>query len=399
MKIFFLVAVKEAFLNLWANKLKSFLAMLGVWVGTGSVVAMVCAGELATQAALAQFHDLGTDLLAVSLFDQRGNSTSSRDVQLTENDVAQLPIIVKTIREAAPYTTLYAPALFNGHSLSPVVIGATATLKTVIKVQLAQGRFISFMDNGAYYCVIGNDIFQQLQRWGIKQPLGMQLHLGRKIFTIVGVAKPWQENSFFNQNINKSVMIPFQAAKRLSQYALLNEIVMQLAPDAPIDKTQDQISEFLKHKAPQKQPFFQSAKRIIASMSAQRHTLTLLLGAIGSISLLVGGIGIMNVMLVSVVERRREIGIRRAVGATRGDIQFLFLIEALVLALSGGVVGVISGVLVSFVLAYFAHWPFIFLWQPPVVGFAVSVLVGLFFGFYPAYKASRLDPMAVLREE
>jgi len=397
--IYFILAVKEAYLNLVTTKLKSFLAMLGIWVGAGSVVAMICVGELATQAALAQFKQLGTDLLAVSMYEQGSKGSSSRDLELTENDIDDLAATLPVVTQVAPYTTVYSQIYFNGKAVPAVVIGATHSLADIIKIQLVAGRFISFLDGTVNYCVIGDNLYQQLQRGGIKDPVGMQIQLGKKIFTIIGVAKPWQENAFFNQNINRSVIIPLPAAKRLSTHAVISEVVLKLTPEADIDKTQSQISEFVQKHAPQKQIFFQSAKRLIASMAAQRQTLALLLGAIGGISLLMGGVGIMNVMLVSIVERRREIGIRRAIGAKQSDIQFLFLIEGVVLAFSGGVLGVITGIIASIIIAHFAHWEYHFLWQPPIVGFIISVLVGIFFGFYPAYKASRLDPITTLREE
>jgi putative ABC transport system permease protein len=396
---YFILAVKEAYLNLVTTKLKSFLAMLGIWVGAGSIVAMICVGELATEAALAQFKQLGTDLLAVSMYEQGIKGSSSRDLELTENDIDQLAATLPMVSQVAPYTTVYSQIYFGGKAVPAVVIGATHNLADVIKIELASGRFISFLDGTINYCVIGNNIYQQLQKKGIKDPVGMQIQVGKKIFTIIGVAKPWQENAFFNQNINKSIIIPLLAAKRLSTYAVISEVVLKLTPEADIDKTQRLISEFIQKHSLQKQIFFQSAKRLIASLMAQRQTLALLLGAVGAISLLMGGVGIMNVMLVSIVERRREIGIRRAVGAKQSDIQFLFLIEAVVLAFSGGTLGVITGIIASVVIAHFADWPYHFLWQPALIGFVISVMVGIFFGFYPAYKASRLDPITTLREE
>ena len=166
-----------------------------------------------------------------------------------------------------------------------------------------------------------------------------------------------------------------------------------------VDEVQVQIHNVLSQIIPGKQLFFRSAKQLIASMMTQRKTLTLLLSLIGSISLVVGGIGVMNIMLVSVVERRREIGIRMAVGARRKDIRYLFLIEAVALSLFGGILGVMAGVLTSYIIAMFAGWAFHLFFFPPFIGFLVSVAVGIFFGFYPAYSASRLDPIQTLRAD
>ena len=142
-----------------------------------------------------------------------------------------------------------------------------------------------------------------------------------------------------------------------------------------------------------------SPEQIIKSMQKQQSTFTVLLGVIGGISLLVGGIGVMNIMLVSVVERHREIGIRRAIGARQSNIKWLFLTESITLSLFGGVMGVIIGILTSFVIAHLFHWQFFFFATPAVIGFAVSVFVGVFFGYYPAHRASKLDPILLLRGE
>jgi len=145
--------------------------------------------------------------------------------------------------------------------------------------------------------------------------------------------------------------------------------------------------------------FFRSAKELISSMTKQKQILTIFLGLIGSISLIVGGIGVMNIMLVSVIERRREIGIRRAIGAKRKHIQHMFLIESVVLSLLGGTLGVITGIATSFVIAEYANWHFTIFVLPPAIGFTVSVFIGIFFGYYPARQAARLDPIQTLRSE
>ena len=209
----------------------------------------------------------------------------------------------------------------------------------------------------------------------------------------------WQENTFFNQDVNKALIIPLESSQLITEYATINNIVMQLKPDINIEAVQAKIQKILGTMIPGKQFFFRSAKQLITSMTNQRNTLTLLLALIGSISLLVGGIGVMNIMLVSVVERRREIGIRLAVGARARDIRHLFLVESVTLSLVGGVLGVIIGILTSYVIATFAQWPFEIFLLPPLVGFMVSVAVGVFFGFYPAYQASKLDPIQTLRSD
>ena len=174
---------------------------------------------------------------------------------------------------------------------------------------------------------------------------------------------------------------------------------MRLTKNANIERVQEDIKKDYKKISPDKQLFFRSAKQLIDSMTSQRNTLTLLLALIGSISLVVGGIGVMNIMLVSVVERKREIGIRKAVGARSKDIRYLFLVESVALSLLGGVLGVLAGILTSYIIAVFAGWQFELFFTPPLIGFFVSVAVGVFFGYYPAHKASLLDPIQTLRAD
>lgn len=392
-----LIHIKEAFANLSSAKLRSFLAILGILVGTGSVVAMVSGGQLATQHALEQFQELGTDLLAVGMF-SKGQS-SSEGGQLTLDNIYQLQDNHPEAEIIAPYTTVFLPVSFAGEKLTSNIIGATGSLQDVIKITMTHGRFISSLDKYSSFAVIGHDLAKKLQKMGVSDPTEMQIQLGDRIFTIVGVADEWPENSFFNQDINKAVIIPLEIAYHLSSYAQINNLVMRLQENIDIDDLQQSIEADLKRLNPDLRIFIRSAKQLIKSMTSQQQTLTLLLALIGSISLIVGGIGVMNIMLVSVVERRREIGIRKAVGARSRDIQWLFLIEAITLTVFGGLLGVMLGVLASYFISLFADWTFTIFFLPAFVGFVVSVAIGVFFGFYPAYKASRLDPIETLRAD
>ncbi len=388
---------KDAIANLLSGKLRSFLAILGILVGTASVVAMVSSGELATQQTLAQFKKLGTDLLSVSIGEAGKQAT--KNTGFTPAQVSSLKPPTDNIIKAAPYTDTYANIYYHGHKINANLIGATENLEDVIKINLQQGRFISNLDNYQHYCVIGKDIAEQLKKYAVYDPVGRQLQIGTEYFTVVGVAEHWPENSFFNGDINRSIIITIPAATTVSKFAKINNVILRLRPDADIDATQKIMTNYINQIAPGKQLYFRSAKELINSMIHQKQILTILLGLIGSISLIVGGIGVMNIMLVSVVERKREIGIRKAIGAKRSDIQLLFLIEAVTLSLFGGALGVILGILTSYIISIFAHWHFKIFILPPVIGFAVSASIGIFFGFYPAYQAARLNPIECLRSE
>jgi len=387
----------EAFYNLVATKLRTLLAMLGILVGTASVVAMVSSGELATQQALAQFKSLGTDMLSLTIYTQ-DSTTPTENTPIELNTVLNLPQKIPQITNIAPYTLLYAVTTYGDTTLQNSTIGATESLQQAIRIKIAKGRFISDLDGYNTYCIIGKQLYEQLKPQ-MGNPIGKQIKVGKTYFTIVGVADDWQENSFFNQDINNSIIIPIKAASQLSKYAKINNIVMRLTEHANINQIENQITQYLLGNNSNQKIFFRSAKELIKSMTNQHKIFTWLLGLIGSVSLIVGGIGVMNIMLVSVLERRREIGIRLALGARRRDIQHMFLSEAITLSVAGGALGIILGILISFIIAKFAHWQFAIFIFPPLAGFTVSVLTGVFFGFYPALQAARLDPIETLRIE
>jgi putative ABC transport system permease protein len=361
---------------------------------------MVSGGQLATNEALKQFKTLGTDLLAVSITDTPSEDHPvSSDGSMNLGEALQMAHADSQIRDVAPYTQIYNPALYQGHAVNAGVLGVTEGFAQVIHVDLAAGRFISDFDKFSLYCVVGQQVYEQLKRISYREPLGQQIQVGSDFFTIIGVAKAWPENSFLYASVDGSIMVPILSSMALSKYALITNFILRLAPAADIDAVNQHVTNYINHLLPGKRLYFRSAKELLASMGKQNHILTIFLGLIGSISLIVGGIGVMNIMLVSVIERRREIGIRLAVGARRRDIRTLFLLEAVMLALVGGLSGVIIGMVIAYVIALFWHWEFIWFFWPPLIGFSVSVVVGVFFGFYPAYKASQLDPIEALRSE
>jgi putative ABC transport system permease protein len=392
---------KEGLLNLCFAKLRSVLALLGVLVGTASVVAMVLGGELATNEALKQFKALGTDLLALSI-----NMTSDESMNAggkSENlSLTQAMALTKadnTIRQVAPYTQLFNPVFYNGTSVNGVILGVTESFADIVQVKMQSGRFVSVFDNYQFFCVVGHDVYEAIKQITFKEPLGQQLQIGKNVFVIVGVADKWPENSFVYANIDNAIMIPIQASLLVSKYATITNIIMRLSPQADISGVEGKVSNIVNSQISGKQIAFRSAKELIAKMRNQSNILTVFLGLIGSVSLIVGGIGVMNIMLVSVIERRREIGIRLAVGARRRDIGALFLMEAVMLSLVGGTLGVLIGVLIAYVIANIWNWEFTLFLLPPLAGFSVSVAVGIFFGFYPAYLAAKQDPIEALRSE
>lgn len=395
----FYTQAEQALVNLLAAKLRSFLAVLGILVGTAAVVALISCGQLATEKALEQFKALGTDLLAVSVFQNTADRGKEGRDELPIQFWRQLPRIIPSVLQVAPYGTTYQPLSFKGQVLTGVVIGADESLANIVHIDLSAGHFVSFVESFEHLCVIGDGLAKQLQSVSLDDPIGQQLRIGHALYTIIGIAKPWNENGFFNEDLNQAVIVPIAGLALVSKDAKINNAVLLLKPDTPIDEVIESIKHTIGMQAPKLSVFVRSAKQIIASMESQGRIFTLLLAVIGGISLLVGGIGVMNVMLVSVSERKKEIGIRKAVGAKNRDIQMLFLVESMMLSLLGGGLGVLIGLLFTRLVAYVSHWSFTFHLIPPLAGFAISVITGVFFGFYPARRAAALEPIVSLRSD
>jgi putative ABC transport system permease protein len=387
---------QQAYINFTAAKLRSFLAILGILVGTVAVVALLSCGRLATDKALAEFKSLGTDLLAMNVY-QAKPSQQQTHAPMRESTWEQLATQVPRIKKLAPYASTYQKITYLGRPLESILIGADERLADIIHIQLARGSFVSFVESVEHYCVLGDALAQQIQKMTLDDPLGKQIQIGVIIYTIIGIAAPWKENAFFNYDINRALMIPLSGMSLISGNTEINNAMVLLHADIPLDLVMTEIKETMARLAPEQETYIRSAKQMLVSMEKQGQIFTLLLSVIGSISLLVGGIGVMNVMLVSVSERKKEIGIRKAVGAKAHEIQMLFLMESVLLAVSGGVLGILLGEMLTWMIAYFSDWPFALYLMPPLAGFAVSAAAGILFGYYPAKRAAILEPMVSLR--
>ena len=400
------IQIKLALTNIIASKLRAILAILGILVGCAAFVALVSMGKLASYQALKQFKSLDRNLLAISIAPKNyknrlfRNRTKKTFDPFDIDTALDLKTSSSEIINVAPYIRLYAPLSFLGYKLNfnGSIIGATENLLKIMDLSLQEGRFVSYFDQNSFYCVIGKDVYEELDKY-TNQPLKKQIKLGQDYFTIIGISQPKEENMFVSADSNKTIFIPIKAAKLIYPHAVINSLIVELKYDADIEKAKKEIQEYIEAHTVDKQVYFRSSKQIIDNIKKQREILTLFLGFIGGIALVVGGIGIMNIMLVSVTERKKEIGISLAIGARRGDIRKLFLIEAITLSLLGGIVGIITGVLIVYSIAKTKNWEFFLFLAPLFLGFAFAVLTGIFFGFYPAHKAAKLNPIEVLHSE
>ncbi len=389
--------VSEALTTIFSAKLRAVLAILGILVGTAAVVALMTSSQLATAHALSQFKHLGTRLLAVNLSDHSRAHGSRLSKKMSLSETHRIQSHFPQILEMVPYTYTFHPLIYRGVVHDSAVVGVIDNFSELTHLQLAQGRFVSLLDGNRPFAVIGSGLAERLAQAGLLNPLGHQLLLGRLFFTVVGVLKPWPSNWFVAVPVNDSVLIPLPAAYLLDNQTAINHILVKLSASADIVRMKAQLTKAIEHGLPDSRVSIRSPQQIVSLIRKQRSTFTWLLGAIGGISLLVGAIGVMNILLVSVIERQREIGIRLAVGARQRDILRMFLVESVLLTVFGGLLGVAVGLGFSYGFSLVSHWEFHWLLMPSLLGFSVSVLVGILSGLYPAFRASRLDPIISLR--
>ena len=384
--------LKEAVVSLYMAKQRSLLALLGIVIGIGSVITMVSVGTIAKYQALEQFKELGTDFLAIRVTDP--------EQRIRLADALALPKETSFITAAAPWVEGDNEVIYTGKNITFVsTLGVTGSFAGVNRLQVEQGRSVSDLDFRRYYCVIGAEVAAALRDAGAQRLVGESIRLDRHIFTIVGVLRAVQLAGTQDFNADRSVLVPLSTAQRMFPERGVRLVAARMRPDVHHTVAASEVKSYFRSRAPDLKIFVGSAQRLIEQMERQMQTFALLLAAVGSISLIVGGVGVMNVMLVSVNERRREIGIRRALGARRVDIQGQFLTESIVLSLLGGVFGVLLGVGSTWLFCWFTGWTFLVNPGAALMGFAVACCVGVFFGLHPAIQAAQLDPIVALRSD
>ena len=385
-------SVSEALSGLLAAKQRSALALIGIVIGVASVCSMISVGGIARNEAVRQFEELGTDMLKVTL--RRG---SRADEQIwIPIDMAEGITDLDGIRASAPYTSSGAETIVEGKKkVKGMLIGATETMEELARLKVATGRFVSTFDGKQHYCTVGATIAKALREAGNDELIGASIGIGDVILTVVGALErsPTGQRPF---DPNEAIIVPIETAVRLAPQTGLREMMARMSKGTDYRDATIQLVEYFGERIPQARVHVRSAEELIEQMHRQMRLYTLLLGAVGSISLLVGGIGVMNVMLVAVAERRNEIGVRRALGARQRDIQAQFLIEAVTLSLLGGLIGVIAGAAATYGICRYTGWEFTISAGGTALGTVVAGGAGIFFGIYPAYQAARLNPVAAL---
>ncbi|HMA44239.1 MAG TPA: ABC transporter permease [Gemmatimonadales bacterium] len=387
-----------------ANRLRSLLTMLGIVIGVGAVITMVALGSGARRAVQDRIQALGPTLLNVfSGQDFRGGVAVSTPVRLTYDDALALARDARYVAGVAPELERGLQIEYGDRNINEDVIGTTPNFVVVHNYPLTAGRFFTEGDNAARrrYAVLGATIPTQLQANGSAM-IGQDIRIAGIPFTVLGVLAEKGGGPGSNDN---DVLIPFETARyRVMGTDRLRTIAVKASDVASMPIAMIEIERVLRreHKiAPGAENDFRirNQRDVLSTFEQTTQTFGYLLAGVAAVSLLVGGIGIMNIMLVSVTERTREIGVRKALGATRRNILVQFVVEAVVLCLVGGLMGIVLGSLGAVLLSRLAHWNTLISPAAIFMAFCFSAAVGLFFGIWPARRAATLDPIEALRYE
>jgi putative ABC transport system permease protein len=406
----FLLSLKIALRALRTNKMRSFLTMLGIIIGIASVIAMVAIGTGASKIISDQIASVGSNILLVL----PGSRTSGgmrlgqgSTPTLTYDDAKAIKAECPSVALAAPVVRGGAPVVYGNMNWSTSVMGITPEYLVARDWRVVEGRSFaqSDVDGSAKNCLIGRTVAENL--FGAEDPLGKIVRVKKLPFIVVGVMDG-KGRSPQGADQDDIVFVPLRTAQRKlfgSQFPnSVGSIMIQAKSEQDLNRAEDQVNALLtqRHKiGPGRDADFtvRNLTELLDVAEQSSKAMSLLLGAVASISLIVGGIGIMNIMLVSVTERTREIGIRMAIGAKERDILLQFLTEAVLLTFIGGIIGMALGVGGAKLVSVFFDWPTLISFQAIAMAFGFSGAIGIFFGFYPARKAASLNPIEALRYE
>ncbi len=384
------------------NLLRSFLTVLGIVIGVSAVITMVTLGNGATRSIQQQIGSMGSNLLTVRPGRRMGPPEGAANFRVADADALrqQLSDAVAVVPVVGASVTVVSHA----ENWSTTATGATTDYFAASRWSLADGRIFSPPEQraGAAVCVIGDTIRKEL--FGSEDPIGSRMRVKQFSCEVIGLLAP-KGQSTMGRDQDDTVIMPLRTVqRRISGSQDVSYLMVSVREGASIDRVKDRIAEIMRERRNigrnEADDFMvMDPRQLMEALTGTTRTLTTLLGAVAAVSLLVGGVGIMNIMLVSVTERTREIGIRLAIGALEREVLLQFLIEAVVLASLGGLAGIVLATVASLVLANMMSLPFVFDPGVNLLSFAFSAVIGVVFGYFPARRAAQLDPIEALRHE
>ena len=390
----FIQAYKMAIKSIRSNKVRSFLTMLGVIIGVSSVITAVAFAQGSTKKVIDTISSMGTNLIQVSITGRNSNRnvTYNQIKEFSEENSVDIAAV-------APQSNSTATVKYKTKNRDTTVLGTSPDYQTIRSVGAYIGRFLvqNDLDSMQRVAIIGtavvNDIFEGTN------PIGQKIKINGQLFSVAGVLE--EKDGGQDNGSDDMVIIPVTVAQRLFRSGTIRNYAIQAKSPETVDSAMEKINEFLTkiYKNPDAYRVFNQAE-MLENLDNMTGTMTTVLAGIAAISLVVGGIGIMNIMLVSVTERTKEIGIRKAIGAKKKNILLQFLIEAIIVTGIGGLLGILIGLfIIHFIIGGFELVPEVYsiLWI--VISFGISLVVGIIFGLFPAYKAASLNPIEALRSE
>lgn len=382
--------LKSALKSILSNKLRSSLTMLGLIIGIASVIVLVGIGDGASQNVTEQVQSLGSDIITINI------TSSDSSFEYSElDDFKELD----NVESIAPYKSLSGTITRNTtEASSSSLMAVNDSYLNIANMSLKKGRTISIIDieNKSKVCILGSEVATTL--FNLSEPVGEKIKIDGDNYTVIGLLE--EKGTSMGNNIDEMILIPITTAKHLGEDTSITNLYVKVEDENKIDNTINRLENYIRQTLEISSDYYSvsSQDSVLDTMENVNNTLSLLLGGIASISLVVGGIGVMNVMLVSVTERTKEIGIRKSLGAKKVDILLQFLVEALVLSILGGIIGVGFGIGIGYLAENFD-----FKFNPSgsivVIAFLASSIIGLIFGIFPAYRAAKLNPIDALRTE
>jgi putative ABC transport system permease protein len=390
-----------------AHKLRTLLSMIGIFVGVGAVVLMVSSGRGAEKQIVKDIQGMGTNLLIVNAGHTMVIAGRQRQMDIVRtllvSDAQAITKECPSVARAAPGVDKKLAVRWEDQDTLTNVIGMTAEGLMVRNIMVASGRLFDAEESRAIkrVAIVGPTVAANL--FGGADPLGQQIRIGKVLFEVIGLAAP-RGTDVNGKDQDDIIFIPLETAmRRILNVTYVQTLYIQANNSRVLGSAEMEVTSLLRqrHRLDNKSDDFtiQNQATILETERAIKHSITLLIGSIAGISLVVGGVGILAVMLMSVRERTQEIGLRRALGALHRDIRNQFLLESAMLAGAGGIAGVVIGAGLSFAVSALGYWPTVISWLAAAIAFVFSVAVGVFFGLYPATRAAKMEPIKALRAD